>query len=265
MKNSMGDNELINELNLLMNGAGTSGEPLTAKNGRTYHCLVVDDNKVASLMIAQLLEQIPGMKVAAQCNSAIEATAYISSNTVDILFLDIEMPGMTGIEMLRSLTQRPLTILTSANKGYALEAFELNVVDYLVKPVELPRLMTSINRALELLQQEEVMVNNIDQDYIFIKDGKAIRKIFFDDIHFFEAKGDYVKIHFGNKYYVIHATLKLLEEKLSSKKFSRVHRSFMVAIDKIDYIEDNVLYLNSIPVPLSDFYKARLLSRLNFL
>ncbi|CAN5875090.1 LytTR family DNA-binding domain-containing protein [soil metagenome] len=232
---------------------------------RKYQCLVVDDNKVASLLLVQLLAQIPGLVVAGTCESATEAAVFLSRIKIDLLFLDIEMPGMNGIELLRSLPDKPLTILTSANKGYALEAFELNVVDYVVKPVMLPRLMTAVSRAIELIQQEGVVLNNVEQDYIFIKDGKTIRKILFDDIFFIEAKGDYVKIHFADKYYVIHATLKVLEEKLSLKKFLRVHRSYIVAIDKIDYIEDNVLFLNSVPVPLSEFYKSRVLNQLNFL
>ncbi len=232
---------------------------------KNYQCLVVDDNKVASLLLIQLLSQIPDLTIAGTCESAAEASSFLSHTKVDLLFLDIEMPGMSGIELLRSLPEKPLTILTSANKGYALEAFELNVVDYVVKPVMLPRLLTAVRRAIELIQQEDVVLNNVEQDYIFIKDGKTIRKILFDDIYFMEAKGDYVKIHFADKYYVIHATLKVLEEKLSPKKFIRVHRSYIVAIDKIDYIEDNVLFLNSLPVPLSEFYKARVLGHLNFL
>lgn len=232
---------------------------------KNYQCLVVDDNKVASLLLMQLLGQIPDLIMAGACESAAEASIFLSHTKVDLLFLDIEMPGMSGIDLLRSLSQKPLTILTSANKGYALEAFELNVVDYIVKPVMLPRLLTAVRRAIELIQQEDVLINNVEQDYIFIKDGKTIRKILFDDIYFLEAKGDYVKIHFADKYYVIHATLKVLEEKLSSKKFLRVHRSYIVAIDKIDYIEDNVLFLNTVAVPLSEFYKSRVLNQLNFL
>jgi len=238
---------------------------VSAGSNLTYRCLVVDDNKIASLLLQQLLEQIPDMKIVGICDNAIDAGIFLTNNKIDLLFLDIEMPGMTGIELLKSLSERPLTILTSANTGYAIEAFELNVVDYIVKPVQLPRLLTAVRRAMELIQQENVFINNIEQDYIFIKDGKAIRKILFSDIYFIEAKGDYVKLHFHDKYYVIHATLKILEEKLSPKKFIRIHRSFIVAVEKIDYIEDNVVFLNTIPVPLSEFYKSRLLNQLNFL
>ncbi len=236
-----------------------------AGNTKTYRCLVVDDNKISTLLLVQLLEQVPDMQIAGTCASAMEASVFLSNNAVDLLFLDIEMPGMSGIELLQSLQERPLTILTSANKGYAIEAFELNVVDYIVKPVMLPRLMKTLQRATELLREEDVTINEVASEYIFIKDGKAIRKILFKDIFYIEAKGDYVKIHFADKSYVIHTSLRVLEEKLSAKDFIRVHRSYIVAVEKIDYIEDNVLYLNGIPVPLSEFYKNGVLGRLNFL
>ena len=232
---------------------------------RTYQCLVVDDNRVAAMLLQQLLLQIPDISIAGICENAAEADSFLANNTIDLMFLDIEMPGMSGLDLLRSLSKKPLTILTSANKGYALEAFELNVVDYIVKPVMLPRLHTAVRRAVELIRQEQVLINNFETDHIFIKDGKAIRKIIFDEIYFMEAMGDYVKIHLADKYLVIHATLKLLEEKLSTRKFTRVHRSYLVALDKIEYIEDNVLYLNSVPVPLSEFYKTKVLAQLNFL
>ena len=238
---------------------------IESASNRNYSCLVVDDNKIASLLLVELLKQIPGLAIAGVCENAMEASLFLSHNKIDLLFLDIEMPGMSGIELLKSLSERPLTILTSANTGFAIEAFELNVADYIVKPVLLPRLLRTVRRATELLQDEYVTINEVQKDYIFIKDGKAIRKILFDDIYFLEAKGDYVKIHFADKYYVIHTTLKMLEEKLSSKAFIRVHRSYIVAIEKIDYIEDNVLYLNAVSVPLSEFYKARVLKQLNFL
>jgi DNA-binding LytR/AlgR family response regulator len=234
-------------------------------NGKSYRCLVVDDNKISTLLLVKLLEQIPDMIIAGTCASAMEASAFLSQNKIDLLFLDIEMPGMSGIELLQSLQERPLTIFTSANKGYAIEAFELNVVDYIVKPVLLPRLVKTIRRATELLREEDVTLNEVANDYIFIKDGKTIRKILFKDIYYIEAKGDYVKIHFADKNYVIHTSLKILEEKLSAKDFIRVHRSYIVAVEKIDYIEDNVLYLNTISVPLSEFYKNPVLSQLNFL
>lgn len=230
-----------------------------------YNSLIVDDNKVARVLLRELLEQFPLITIAGECSNAAEAISFISNNKVDILFLDIEMPGMSGLELLRSLDKRPLTILTSGNKGYALEAFDLNVVDYLVKPVSLSRLMMSVNRAVELLKQKDVELNTIEQDHVFIKENKLIRKLDLNDIYILESKGDYVKIQLADKYHIIHSTLKAMEDRLPASKFLRVHRSYIVAKDKIDYLEDNVLYLNNVPVPVSESYRAELFKQLNIL
>jgi DNA-binding LytR/AlgR family response regulator len=230
-----------------------------------FNCLIVDDNKIARVLLTELLKQVPSVNIAGECSGAAEATGFIAANKVDILLLDIEMPDMNGFELLKALASRPVTILTSANKGYAEEAYELNVVDYLVKPVGLPRLMMAISRAAELLKEKDAYLNTIEQEHIFIKEGKAIRKLLLDDIYWIESKGDYVKIFTANKSHIVHASLKQLEERLPSLQFIRVHRSYMIALNKIDYMEDNVLYLNNTPVPVSENNKPDLLKRMNLI
>lgn len=220
---------------------------------------------MARILLRQLLEQVPSISVTGECDNAVDALAVLNKAETDILFLDIEMPGMSGIDLLKSLPVRPLTIFTSANKGYGSEAFELNVVDYLVKPLLLPRTMMAINRAAELLREKNVYLNEVQAEHIFIKENKVIRKLLIDDIYLFESKGDYVKIYVTDKYYVVHATLKLFEDRMPSAKFIRVHRSFIVALDKIEYIEENILYLNNNPVPLSESYRSQFLKKLNLL
>jgi DNA-binding LytR/AlgR family response regulator len=220
---------------------------------------------MARILLRQLLEQIPAIVITGECDNAVDALAVLNKAETDILFLDIEMPGMSGIDLLKLLPVRPLTILTSAHKGYGSEAFELNVVDYLVKPLLLPRTMMAINRAAELLRQKDVYLNEVQREHIFIKENKIIRKLLIDDIYLFESKGDYVKIYVTDKYHVVHATLKLFEDRMSSSRFMRVHRSFIIAIDKIDYIEENILYINNNPVPLSESYRSQFLKKLNLL
>ena len=232
---------------------------------RKFNALIVDDNTMARVLLSQLLKQVPSIKVSGECENAVEAIDILNKDEIDLLFLDIEMPGMSGIDLLRSLPLRPLTILTSANKGYGAEAFELNVVDYLVKPLHLPRTLMAINRATELLKQKDVYLNQVEADHLFIKENKIIRKVLIDDIYLLESKGDYVKIHVVEKYHIVHATLKLFEDRLPASKFMRVHRSYIVALDKVDYIEDNILYLNNIPVPLSESYRSIFLRNLNML
>jgi DNA-binding LytR/AlgR family response regulator len=230
-----------------------------------YRSLIVDDNAMARILLRQILEQVPYISITGECDNAVDALSQLNRADTDILFLDIEMPGMSGIELLKSLPVRPLTILTSASKGYGSEAFELNVVDYLVKPLLLPRTMMAINKAVELLRRQDVYLNEIQTEHIFIKENKIIRKLLIDDIYLFESKGDYVKIYVADKYHVVHATLKLFEDRMPSAKFMRVHRSFIVAIDKIEYIEENILYINNNPVPLSESYRSPFLKKLNLL
>jgi DNA-binding LytR/AlgR family response regulator len=241
---------------------------LIMKENRPPVCLIVDDNKVAIVLLRQLLEKIGSITIAGECSDAIEAKEFIENNAIDILFLDVEMPGISGIELLKLIPQvkRPLTILTTAKKGYAVEAFELNVVDYLVKPFTLLRLMASIDRAKELLEAKGVQLNNENPNNIFfIRDNKVIRKVDVDDILWLEAKGDYVRIHADNNSYVIHTSLKILEEKLPADKFFRVHRSFIIALSKIDYIEDKVVYIHKNPIPVSDSNKETLLKNMGVL
>lgn len=230
-----------------------------------FKALIVDDNPIARLLLRQLLGQIPSVEVSGECATAAEAVILLNQSAVDILFLDIEMPGMSGIELLQSLPVRPLTILTTGSNTYGPEAFDLNVVDYLVKPLSLPRTLMAVNRALELLRQRDVYLNSVEGSQLFIKENKVIRKLQMDDIFLLESKGDYVKIYVAGKNFVVHATMKMLEERLPPGKFMRVHRSFIVALDKIDYIEENTLYINNTPVPVSESYRGAFLKKLNLI
>ena len=179
-----------------------------------YKTLVVDDNKVIRLMLIEMLKKIDEVEVIAECETAIDARNFLKSNKVDLLFLDIEMPGMTGIELLKLLPEKPVTILVTAKTGYAIEAFELNVIDYLVKPFSQSRIILAVEKAVELLTMKNAQLNEINQEHIFIRDNKVIRKILLSEICWLESKGDYIKIKTVNMQYVIHATLKGLEEKL---------------------------------------------------
>ncbi len=228
-------------------------------------CLIVDDNEIARLILKQLLTQIPTLQLIGECSSAIEASNFINITKVDILFLDIEMPEMTGFDLLKALNPAPITILTSSSKAYVEEAYEMNVADYLIKPVNLPRLSMALQRATELLAKKEFVFNKVENEHVFIKENKSLRKLLIDDIYWLEAKGDYVKIQLLNKYHIIHSTLKQLEEKLPKAKFVKIHRSYIVAFEKIEYIEDNLVYANNSALPISESFKADLILKLNFL
>lgn len=228
-------------------------------------CLIVDDNDMARLMLSQLVTQTGLLEVTGQCRDALEAHQQITRHFPDLVFLDIEMPGMTGIELLRSLPKKPLIIFTTSNKDYALEAFELNVVDYLLKPVTLPRLLQAIDKAREVIQRDNTEVNNIDEDYIFIRDNGSLKKIRLEEILWIEAMGDYIKIYTPGKWYIVHTTLKAVEEKIRSPRLMRIHRSYIVALDKIDSIEDGVLNIMNTPIPVAESYRSQLMKKLKLL
>jgi DNA-binding LytR/AlgR family response regulator len=227
--------------------------------------LIVDDNKVIRLMLSEMLKKIDDIEIAGECDTAIEARSFLSKNAVDILLLDVEMPGMTGLELLKLLLEKPVTILVTAKTAYAIEAFELNVIDYLVKPVSLSRLMLAIEKAKELLAMKNTQLNEVNPEQIFIKDNKVIRKVLLNDILWLEAKGDYVKINTAEKQYIIHSTLKSMEEKLPALGFVRIHRGFLIPVAKIDYIEDGVAYIMGTALPVSETYKNDLLKKLQLI
>lgn len=230
-----------------------------------FKVLIVDDNSVARIMLAEMLKKVNGIEIVGECESAMNAHEFLKKEKIDILFLDIEMPGMSGVDLLKILTDRPLTVFVSAKAGYAVEAFELNVVDYLVKPFSFPRVFLAVEKATELLGMQNSVINEVKQDRFFIRDNKAIRKILLEDILWMESKGDYVKIVTINTHHIIHSTLKSLEEKLSTASFARIHRSYLIPIAKIDYIEDGVLYIQGTPLPVSETYRNDLLKSLQLI
>ena len=193
------------------------------------NCLIVDDNKIARTTLKQLASQVKDLAVTGECADAMEAYNLLQEQPVDLLFLDIEMPGMTGLELTRNLgNKKPVIIFTTSKKEYAVEAFELNVADYIVKPITASRFIQSVDRAREILESKKEEVKMDEDEFIFIRDSNIVRRLKMDEILFAEAMGDYVKLYTPQKFYAIHTTLKAVEEKLPASKFLRVHRSYLV-------------------------------------
>lgn len=229
-------------------------------------CLIVDDNTMARMALKQLVGQVPSLDLIAECSDATEAIEKLNGTSVDLLLLDIEMPDMSGLDLIRQLgINKPLIIFTTAKKDYAVEAFELNVVDYLVKPITLPRFKQAIEKAQEALDSNKEEVKVEERGFVFVKDNGVLKRISIDDIMFLEAMGDYVKVHTPQKFHVVHATLKSIEEKLPSTKFIRVHRSYIVAINKIDFIQEGTITIGKTTIPVADTHKTNLNKRLNLL
>ena len=168
-------------------------------------CLIVDDNQLARMAMKQLVSQVQMLELVAECSDAMQAYNYLNSGQVDLLFLDIEMPGMTGIELTKKLgNKKPLIIFTTAKPDYAVEAFELNVVDYVVKPVSTARFLQAVEKAKEALDSNKQEVKIEDKEFVFVKDNGILKKLNVEDILYLEAMGDYVKVHTPQKFHVLH-------------------------------------------------------------
>ncbi|MEO6232521.1 MAG: LytTR family DNA-binding domain-containing protein [Ferruginibacter sp.] len=228
--------------------------------------LIVDDNKIARTTMKQLASQVKDITVAGECVNAMDAYNFLLEQPVDLILLDIEMPGMTGLELTRNLgNKKPIIIFTTSKTAYAAEAFDLNVADYIVKPVTPVRFIQAVDKAREILESntEEVKLNN--EEFIFIRDSNIVRRLKLDDILYAEAMGDYVKIYTTQKFYAIHTTLKTVEERLPATDFLRVHRSYIISLKKIDAIQDGDLIINAKPIPVADAFRATLNKRMNVL
>lgn len=230
------------------------------------NCLIVDDHEIARRTVSHLLQIEQSLNLVAECENATEAYRNLAVHKIDLLLLDIEMPGISGIELVKGLgDSRPLIIFISAKKDYAVEAFDLNVVDFIAKPITPDRFLKAINKAKEIYNSNNLFLANRQDDFVFIRDAGVIRRLKLEEINYLEAQGDHVKIYQNEKSYAIYSTLKSIEEKLPVKTFIRVHRSFIVNISRIDTIEGNTLIMHKNFVPISDAYKAVLNKRMQIL
>lgn len=230
------------------------------------NCLIIDDNKIARTTLKQLASQVKDLTVVGECSNAMEAWNLLREEPVDLLLLDIEMPGMSGLELTRNLgDSRPVIVFTTSKKEYAVEAFELNVADYIVKPVTPARFIQAIDRVRDILDSDKEEVKLAEDEFIFIRDSNIVRRLGLDDLLYAEAMGDYVKLYTPTKFYAIHTTLKAVEERLPAGKFLRVHRSYIVAVGKIETIQDGALIINGKSLPVADAYRSALNKRMNIL
>ncbi|HXB30430.1 MAG TPA: LytTR family DNA-binding domain-containing protein [Puia sp.] len=230
------------------------------------NALIIDDNEMARMMLKELAGRVDDLTIVAECTSAFEAYNLLISESVDVLLLDIEMPGMSGLELTKNLVnKRPIIIFITSKKEYAADAFDLNVADYIIKPVSGSRFIQAIDKAREILESNKEEVKIKEDEFVFIRDSNIIRRLKLDNILFAEAMGDYVKLYTPEKFYAIHATLKAVEERLPASRFLRVHRSYLVALDKIDSMEGGVLVINRTPLPVADAYRSALSKRMNII
>lgn len=212
-------------------------------------CLIIDDEPLAINVIKNYIEQIEELELIKTFNNSIEGLNFLKNNTVDVIFLDINMPVLDGINFIKSLENPPLLIITSAYDEFAIQTYELDVLDYLVKPIEFPRLMKAINKVYKRLDtaSKTVQDNSKENPFIFVKiDKKKMKKIFLDEILVIESLKDYLKINTTSGRYIIHSTLSDFTNLLPERDFIRIHRSYTVAINKIDAVEGNSIEIEGL-------------------
>ncbi|MDP9961644.1 LytR/AlgR family response regulator transcription factor [Chryseobacterium lathyri] len=226
--------------------------------------LIVDDNDIARTTLAHLAKQVPNLTIVNEYSNAIEAYNHLQNNQVDLIFLDIEMPEMTGIELTKNLSGKDIIIIfTSSNKDYALEAFELNIADYILKPVMLARFLQAVSKAQSILESRKEDVEVTKDEFLFVRDSNITRRLKLDDIFYAEAMGDYVKFYTREKMFAIHGKMKTAEERLPKDHFIRVHRSYIVSVGKIDTLQDGGIMINGKFIPVADAYRKALNTRMN--
>jgi len=223
-------------------------------------CIITDDEPFARKGLQGYIEKIDFLELAGVCENAIELNSMLRKGPVHLLFLDIEMPYLSGIEFLRNLSDPPKVIFTTAYEKYAIQGFELEVLDYLLKPISFERFLKAANKAADYFNAQQQP--DRPEDYIFVKAEGKLEKINFDDIIYMEAMENYVTIHTADRKIIAHLPLRILQEKLPVHRFIQPHKSFLVAIDKIITIEGNMLHAGKAQIPISKYYKEVVMDRI---
>jgi two-component system LytT family response regulator len=222
-------------------------------------CVIVDDEPLARSLLKDYVSKVPSLKLVEVCSSPVAAMEIIQQQPVDLLFLDIQMPEITGISLLKIMKKKPMVVLTTAYSEYALESYELDVVDYLLKPITFSRFLQAVDKVNSRINasstQTEKVIPNASQPFIFVKDGTKLVKVMWADIQYIEGLKDYVTIHTKQQKVVSLQRLKSLEEQLPPDQFIRIHNSFIVSLHAIDTIHKNEVHIGTASLPISDSYK----------
>lgn len=227
-------------------------------------CLVIDDEELARTLLENYIDRLPNLELVGQCKDPMEAIEIMQGQPVDLLFLDIQMPGLTGIEFLRSLKQRPLVIFTTAYPDYAIEGYSLDVIDYLLKPFGFERFVQAVNKANEMMQLKSVATNSSTdtKDFILVKAEHRIHRIKYDDINFIQSMREYVAYYLPNGRILSLNSLKSLETELPADRFIRIHKSYIVSIEKVSTLEGNLVHIGKEKLPIGASYREEVLGRL---
>ncbi|MFA9371997.1 MAG: LytR/AlgR family response regulator transcription factor [Labilibaculum antarcticum] len=228
-------------------------------------CLIVDDEPLAQRVLEKYVSELPGLELIGKCSDAIEAMEVLQEKEVDLIFLDINMPRLSGINFLKTYKNPPMVVITTAYTEYALESYELNVLDYLKKPFSFERFLQAVQKAEEKMKGvvEPQELEKDEREFIFVKANKKTINISLDSILYVEALGDYVKIFTNDGHIVTYQSLKGIERLLPSHKFYRIHKSYIVSLSKIKSIEGNMVHLEKGTIPIGNNYKQSFFQRIH--
>ncbi|MCK9218789.1 MAG: LytTR family DNA-binding domain-containing protein [Bacteroidales bacterium] len=225
-------------------------------------CMIIDDEPLAQRVIEKYAENLPFLEIKHKCHNALEAVDVLHHEKIDLLFLDINMPKLNGMDFLKTLKNPPLVIITTAYAEYAIQGYEMDVIDYLMKPFPFDRFLKAVQKAEEILNNkdgsriESKELDKQEESIIFIKSSKKTYRVNLADILYIEALGDYVKIYTVDKMIVSYQSLKNIETLLPAKLFPRIHKSFIIALSRIDLIEGNHVKINDRMIPVGTNFKT---------
>jgi len=222
-------------------------------------CMIVEDEPASQDILKHYIADVPDLVLTGVCNHALEANEVLAKEPVQVMFLDVNMPKLSGINFYKSLQRPPLVIFTTAYPEYAIEGFEVDAVDYLVKPFPFERFLRAVNKLRDKLQAVSPSVSG---NYILLNADKKLYKVKHGDIRFVEAFGDYVKVYLQDQLILVHETMQGMQQQLPESLFVRVHKSFIIALDHFQYIDGNMVIVGSKSIPIGQTYKNDFLKRI---
>jgi|APHig6443717497_1056834.scaffolds.fasta_scaffold05916_4 DNA-binding LytR/AlgR family response regulator len=228
-------------------------------------CLIIDDEPLAIKLIKTHLGKLDSFEIAGECKSALKAVEYLQREKIDLMFLDINMPEINGLDFLKSIPDPPYVVITTAYREYAIEGYDLDVVDFLLKPISFERFLKAINRFCNRSRKVEVKSADIhtspkEMKFIYIQDGKNIFKILYDDVLYFEGYGEYVKVITAGKNYIVRDSLTEFEHKFSTDYFIRIHKSYIINTQKITGFNAIQVILKNTQLPIGRMYREKVMS-----
>jgi DNA-binding LytR/AlgR family response regulator len=233
-------------------------------------CLIVDDEPLARELIRGHAQKLENFEVVAECSDAMKALNVLREKQVDLIFMDIQLPQITGIEFLKTLKHAPKVIITTAYREYALEGFELDVVDYLLKPITFERFLKSVNKYYQMNQEDIQVVpgnsadKSVDESFIYVKENKKVVKVYLSEIKYIEGLSEYVQVYTDKRKIITKTSMSQMEEKLPAENFLRIHKSFIISVNKIEAFTANTIEVQGKELPIGRSFKNAVLNMLNF-